>query len=156
MVLYVTSKPSFFSTLLFVLNLNGWFSVLSSRFITLCCYNIILFINIGSLIIYCLFFGDTSFFLYFSIKSYIFSTVSELFCGKHLENFVVLSATLSLIKSPVASAVFWIVFFEAVLSGSITYCLGWSRGFRLYLSLKFLLEFLQMFLEIFLANGKNP
>ena len=47
-----------------------------------------------------------------------FSNVSELFCSKFLETFVILSATLLPIKSPVASAVFLFAFLMPVLSGT--------------------------------------
>ena len=48
-----------------------------------------------------------------------FVTVSELFCGEVLEIFVILSAILLPIKSPLASADVWIAIFEAVLSESV-------------------------------------
>ena len=44
--------------------------------------------------------------------------VSELFCCEVFEDFIILSAIALPIKSPVASAVFWIALFEAVLSTS--------------------------------------
>ena len=49
--------------------------------------------------------GDIYFSLGISL-SCSFVTVSELFCGKLLETFEILSAILLSIKSPVASAVF--------------------------------------------------
>ena len=58
-------------------------------------------INLRSSIILCLFSEDIYFFWYF-----FFTSVSELFCGEVLEIFVILSAILLPIKSPVASAVF--------------------------------------------------
>ena len=85
-----------------------------------------------------------------------FSFVSELSFGEVFETFVNLSAILLPIKSPVASAVFWIALFEAVLSASVADCLAWSRSFWFYLLLKFLLIFLPIFLPIFLAKDKNP
>ena len=62
-----------------------------------------------------------------------------------LEALVILSAILLPIKSPVASAVFWIAFFEAVFIASVV---AVSKLFYLCLLLKFLL--------IFLAKDKNP
>ena len=44
-------------------------------------------------------------YILFGISASI-STVSELLCGKHIKTFVILSAILLSIKSPVASAVF--------------------------------------------------
>ena len=52
-----------------------------------------------------------------------------------------------LIKSPVASAVFWIALFETVFITSAVDCLALSRRFWLYLLLKFL--------PMFLAKDKN-
>ena len=51
-----------------------------------------------------------------------FVTVSELSCCELSETFVILLAILLPIKSPVASAVFRITFFEIVLSASAAYC----------------------------------
>ena len=39
---------------------------------------------------------------------------------------LILSTILFPMKSPVASAVFWIAFFEAVVSASVAYCLARS------------------------------
>ena len=86
----------------------------------------------------------------------LFVTVSELFCGEIFETFVILSAILLPIKSPIASAIFRIAVFEAVLSASVANYLAWSRSFWLCLLLKFLLIFLSTFFLIFLAKDKNP
>ena len=51
------------------------------------------YINIRSSIIFCLSFGDIDLFLGISL-SYSFVAVSELFCGKIFEIFVILSAIL--------------------------------------------------------------
>ena len=61
----------------------------------------------------CLFSGD----IYLTLS--IFSFVSELLCGEVFETFVILSAILLPIKSLVASAVFRIALFDAVLSASV-------------------------------------
>ena len=53
------------------------------------------------------------------------SAVSELLCDEVLETFVILSAILLPIKSPVAPAVFWIALFEAVLHASVADFLAW-------------------------------
>ena len=53
-----------------------------------------------------------------SIISASFVTVHELFCGKVLKSFIILLAIFLPIKSPVASAVFGIFLFGAVLSAS--------------------------------------
>ena len=99
-----------------------------------------------SLIIFCLISEGIN--LPLSISS---SFVSELFFGEVFETVVILSAILFRIKSPVASAVFWIALFKAVLSASVASCLAWSRSFWLCVLLKFLLIFLSTFLPIFLA-----
>ena len=63
------------------------------------------YINLRSSIIFCLSSGDI--YLSFGISlSRSFLIISELFCGKLLETFVILLAILLPIKSPVASAVF--------------------------------------------------
>ena len=61
---------------------------------------------------------------------------------------VYLPAILLPIKSPVASAVFWIALFEAVFIASVVDFLALSRRFWPYL----LLKLLPMFLE----KDKNP
>ena len=57
-----------------------------------------------------IFSGDTHFYFGISLTSLIFSvsfvTVHELFCGKFLENSIILSPILFPIKSSVTSAVF--------------------------------------------------
>ena len=47
-----------------------------------------------------------------------------LFCGELLETFVILLAILFPIKPPLASAVFLIGLFEAVLRASVAVCLA--------------------------------
>ena len=54
-----------------------------------------------------------------------------------LETLVILSAILLPIKSPVASAVFWIALFEAVFIASVIDFLALSRTFWPYLLFKF-------------------
>ena len=74
-------------------------------------------------------------------------SLSSLFLD-FLEIFVILSAIFLPIKSPVASAGFWVALFEAVVIASVLDFLALSRSFSLYLLLKFL--------PMFLANDKNP
>ena len=68
------------------------------------------YINLISLIIFCLFSGDTYLSLGISLIIPIFSssfvTVFELLCSEFLETFVILSAVSLSIKSPVNSTVF--------------------------------------------------
>ena len=88
------------------------------------------YINLRSLVSF--FLRCISFPRYFSIKSCIFCftfNFSKLFCSGLLENFVVLPAILLPIKSPVASADFWIALFEAVLSASVADCLAKLKSF---------------------------
>ena len=47
------------------------------------------------------------------------SIVIEIFCGDFFYAFIILLAILLPVKSPVASTVFWIAVFEAVLSASV-------------------------------------
>ena len=66
-------------------------------------------------------------YLSFSISlSFSFVIVPELFCGEILETFAMLLAIVSAIKSPVASAVFWMTVFEEVLNASVPDCLAYS------------------------------
>ena len=112
------------------------------------------YINLRSSIIFWLSSGDI--YLSFGISlSCSFVIVSELFYNERLGTFVILLAILLPIKSPVASAVFWITFSELVLSASVADYLAWKRSFWLYLTLKVLLIFLPAFLAIFLAKDKN-
>ena len=133
---------------IFVLNLHSLFDVLSHKLlffdIPLLCYCI----NLRSLIMFCLSSGDIHLYLGISL-SFSFVVVSELFSGELLETFVMLLVILLPIKPPVASAVFWILLFEVVLSASVANYLAWSRRFWLYLPLKFFLLFLPIFLPYF-------
>ena len=52
--------------------------------------------------------------LSFSVFSALFVTVPKLFWNEVLVTFIMLSTILLPIKSPIASAVFWIVLFEVV------------------------------------------
>ena len=66
--------------------------------------------------VFCLFSRDTYVFLGICLLNPVFSvsisTAPEWFCGENLGTFVVLSAILLPIKSPVASTVFWGALFE--------------------------------------------
>ena len=78
----------------------------------------------------------------------MFSVLLKLLCDESFEAFVILLAALLPIKSPVASPVFLIVFFEVVLSTSAVDFLTLSRRFWLYLPLTFL--------PIFSSKDKTP
>ena len=138
------------------LNLDGWFDLVY-YLINLFFFDIPSFyyyINLRSSIIFCLFSGDIyiSFFRYFSIKSKFsasFITVSELFCDEVIETLLILSALLLPIKSPVASAIFWIALSEAVLSAYVVDYWACSRNFWLYLPLKLLFIFSPIFSPYF-------
>ena len=136
---YALWELPFILTQFLVLNLDGWFWCLTNLLffdITLLYYYILL----KSSIIFCLFSGNICLSLRISLWGLLFSssflTVSELFC-EVLEAFEIFYAILLLIKSPVASTVFIIALFEAVLSASVANCSAWSRSFWLYLPLKF-------------------
>ena len=103
--------------------------------------------NLNSSIICCLSSGDIYLFLWVVISTS--SSVSSFgnFLLDFLETLVILSAILLPIKSPVASAVFWIVLFEAVFIASVVDFLALSRSFWLYLLLRLL--------PIFLVKYKN-
>ena len=81
--------------------------VASGVFHVLLLYNL----NLSSAVTSCLYSRDIYFSLGISL-SYSIVTFSEWFCFEFFENFLTLSAILLPLKSPVASAVFWIVFLE--------------------------------------------
>ena len=112
------------------------------------------YINLRSLIIVCIPCWDIYLSLGISLSCSVI-IISGLFCGEILQAFVILLAILLPIKSPVNSAVFWITFFEVVLSAFVADCLTWSRSFWQYLPLTFLLIFLPIFLLSFLTKDKN-
>ena len=88
-------------------------------------YNVILlYTNLNSSIICCLFSGDIHLSFGFSILS-SFCECNSL--GDFFETLVILPAILLPIKSPVASAVFRIAFFEAVFIASFVDFLAISR-----------------------------
>ena len=80
--------------------------------------------NLNSLIIYCLSSADLYLFLWAVISTSSLLLLSLLLLLILLllgffETFVILSAILLPVKSPVASAVFWIALFEAVFIASV-------------------------------------
>ena len=126
--------------------------------------------RIKSSIVSSFFSGDVYLSLGISL-SFSFETISEFYYCEFFETLVILLEILLPIKSPVASAVFWITLFGIVLSASVADCLAWSRIFwhirsetlaawantpGLYLLLKVLLIFYQYFYPYFLAIEKNP
>ena len=108
------------------------------------------YINLRSSITFYLSSGDTCLSLDISLLS-SFVLVSEYFCSEVFETFVILSAILSPIKLPIATAVFWITVFEVVLSVSPADYLRWSWSFWLHLPLMFSL----IFLPILLTKDKS-
>ena len=74
--------------------------------------------NLNSSIICCLSPGDMCNFFSASISSFCYSLECNS-VGDFLEGVVILSAILLPIKSPVASAVFWIALFKAVFIASV-------------------------------------
>ena len=120
------------------------------RWVQLCCLTNLLFFdipllyfftNLNSSIIWCFFSGD----MYPFFGDFISSFCNSL--GYLFETLIILSAILLSIKSPVASAVFWIAYFEAVFIPSAANFLALSRSFWLYLLLKLL--------PMFLVKDKN-
>ena len=84
--------------------------------------------NLKSSIICCLFSGDM--YLSFGASD---SSLASLFCEHNfaedfLETLVIFSAILLLIKSPVASAVYWIALFEAVFIATVVDFFALSRS----------------------------
>ena len=130
-MLCVPRTSSFILTQFFVLNLDGWYDVLST--LSYCC------IYLSSSLICVLFSGNL--YLSFGISIDFF-----LFLGNSQEYFVSLLEILLPIKSSVTSALFWVTLLEVVLRASVAYFSAWSRSFWLYLPLDFLPIFLPMFL----------
>ena len=130
-MLCVPRTSSFILTQFFVLNLDGWYDVLST--LSYCC------IYLSSSLICVLFSGNL--YLSFGISIYFF-----FFLGNSHEYFVSLLEILLPIKSSVTSALFWVTLLEVVLRASVAYFSAWSRSFWLYLPLDFLPIFLPMFL----------
>ena len=114
-------------------------------------YTYFLGTNLNSSIICCLSSGDMYLFLWVVISTSC-SYVSSLLCNSladfFFETLVILSAILLPIKSPVASAVFWIALFDAVFIASVVVFLALSRIFWSYLLLKIL--------PLFSSKDKNP
>ena len=133
LVLYTPFDWSFIWIIFFVLKLDSWFGVLSSKFNIFDIPSLYYNTNLNSSIICCLFSGD----IYIYIYVYIYINISiSSFCEcKSLENFferfVILSAILLPIKSLVASAIFWIALFEAVFIPSVVDFLALSKIFWL-------------------------
>ena len=113
--------------------------------IDLLCFDIPLlycYINLISSKVFFLFSGNIYIVLGISLSiskfPISFLTTHELFWDEIMQAFVIL-ATISLpIKSPVSSAVFWITYFELVLSASVADCFAWLRGFWMNLPITFL------------------
>ena len=137
MVLYVRRESSFISTQFIVLNLVGWFGVFSDKFFVFDILLLYYWNTLRSSIIFCVCSGDIYIYIFFryffscSTCSILFLTVTELFCGEFAETFIILSAILLLIKSPVTCGVLWIALLEAFLKTSVADCLAWSKNFRL-------------------------
>ena len=118
------------------------------------------YINLRSSIIFYIFYG----YIYLSL-GILYQILCFLFYFQLSSNYPALNFLRPLIfyqrlllsiKSLVASVVFWIALFEAVLSISVADCLAWSTNSWLYLLLKLFLKSLPIFLPIFLAKDKNP
>ena len=129
LVLYVPRELPFISTHFFVLNLDDWFGVLSSKFILYMYIPLLYYdINPRSSIIFWLFSVDM--YLSFGISQWnsVFcvslSSVSEVFCGEVLETFVTLSATYQS-NHQLLLRFFKMCFLKLLF-------LAWSRSFWLY------------------------
>ena len=150
LLLYVACDSSFISTQFLVLNLDGWFVVSSNNFFW---YSIITYyhINLWSLIIFCLFL----IYVFVCISIFLSIMCNIFFWIVLLRNFWDLCNSFSIffaIKSPVAFAVFAIVFIHGVLSASVTDCFAWSDVSGCIGSLGFCVYFYQYF---FLISSKR-
>ena len=156
-MLYVPRASAVIATQFFVLNLVGWFGVLSNKFIIFW-YPMIMqycYANFLQSIIFCV--SSLDIFPFLGIYlSCSFITVFKLFCCDALEIFLILSAILRPIGSLVNSAIFLNYSFGSNWSKSMAKYLALSRNFWLYLMLKLLLMFLPIFLAIFFTKDKKP
>ena len=151
-MLYLSRTPSFISTQIFVVNLDGWLGVISIKCISFW-YSIITlsyyYINQSLSMIHCLLsmeiFLSFGIFLSNPIFSVSRSTFSQLFCGEIRKTFSISSSILLSIISPTVPAVFSIFNFEVVLNASATDFSTWSRSFWLNLPLMFYWYFHQYF-----------
>ena len=111
--------------------------------------------SLRSSIIFYLFSRDIYFSLGISLSSSMFSlslsTTSDILGWSIFKTFLILSAIVLSIKSPIASVYFCIALFEAVISASVTDCLAWSRSVWVYFPLQFLHIFLAMLFLLFLS-----
>ena len=131
---------SLISIQFFVLNLVGWFGVLSNKFIILIFHYFTIYSNFKSSIISWLLFWR---YMYLSLGiswPYSFATATELFCCDFFGTFVILQ-----------QFYFQLPFVKKILTSPIADFLAWSKCFWLYLPLK---PFL-IFLPIFLVKNKN-
>ena len=128
-MLDVRCKILFISNQYFVLNLSGSFGVLSKKLIIFDIQLLYYYIKYQIVNNFLSFFR----YLYLSLGislSFSFVTISELFCCEFFLNLLnYINNSLIPIKSPVASAVFWIALFEGVLSASVADSLAWSTSF---------------------------
>ena len=128
-MLYIRCKSLFISNQYFVLNLSGWFCVLSKKLIIFDIQLLYYYIKYQIVNNFLSFFW----YLYLSLGislSFSFVIISELFCCEFFLNlFNSINNSLIPIKSPVAPAVFWIALFEGVLSASVADSLVWSTSF---------------------------
>ena len=149
-MLYLPCVSSFISNQSFVLNLDGWFGVLTNKFII---FNILLlyyYTNHRSSIICFFVSGDTYLSLDISVSH---STISKLFqvnFFRHLWFYQQFYEQLNCI-SCFLNCIFWSNF-------NCICCRFFSmiKAFWLFFPLKFLLIFFPKFLPILLAKDKNP
>ena len=139
------------STQFFVLNLDGWFGMLSNKFLFFDIFDILYYyINHRSSIVFCLSSGDISFIRYFFIMF-----VCNCF-------WIILSWTFWDFRSSISNFVTSQIFscFCLFLNEcfwrsfeSVADCLPWSRSFWLYLQLPI---FLSIFLLTIFAKRQKP
>ena len=139
-MLYVHRSSSIVWNQFFVLNLVGWFGLLSNKFIIPLLYYYINVKIINSFLSFL--WRYISFFKYFFIIvicNYLWIILCELF-----ETLIVLLTILLPIRSRVALAVFWMTVFESAAN-----LLAWLRGFWLFYQLSSYLCFYQYFYPYF-------
>ena len=146
LALYDSFDSSFISNPFFVLSLDSWFDKLFSSKSAIFLFHY--YTNLNSWIICCLSSGDI--YLFFGTSFGLALAVFDSLFYAFLKTLVISSAILLPIKSPVASAAFWISLIQAVFIASVVNFSAVSRRFWLHLFINYI-----KCVAMFLAKDRN-
>ena len=147
----VPRDSSFMSTQFFILILDGWFGVLSNKFLLFDIFDILYdYINHRSSIIFCLSSGDISYIRYFVIMF-----VCNCFCIILWWTFWDFRSSVSNFVTSQIFSCFWLFLDKSFWRSfeSVADCLSWSRSFWIYLQLPI---FLPILLLTIFAKRQKP